>query len=114
MSINEGSSKSTKGVGVDESEGWFGVKNSGVKMKRRHEGEEYRVEFGSSAEAIKQLLCVSEQKARKYALHFETSETVTITKARLIFFFLKSKLKCVCRSIQNPLNGIRAFVISVF
>lgn len=45
------------------------------------------MEFGSSAEAIKQLLCVSEQKARKYALHFETSETVTITKARLIFFF---------------------------
>ena len=73
---------------MNESEGWFGVENSGVKMKRRHEGEEYRVEFGSSVEAIKQL-CVSEQKARKYALHFETSERVTITKSRSNFLFSK-------------------------
>ena len=74
---------------MNESEGWFGVENSGVKMKRRHKEEEYRVEFGSSVEAIKQLLCVSEHKARKYALHFETSDRVTITKSRSNFLFSK-------------------------
>ena len=100
---------------MNESEGWFGVENSGVKMKRRHEGEEYRVEFGSSVEAIKQLLCVSEHEARKYALHFQNFRHIDDYQVQNKFFcFLKSKLKCVCRSIQNPLNSIRAFVISVF